>query len=320
MRECLAKGITSFHDAGAPPATLAFYRARAGRGEMPIRLYAMVRGPVSDAGELRAARVVGYGGDRLTVRAVKMYMDGALGSRGAWLLAPYSDRPGTSGENTTPIEDLERTARAAVEADFQVATHAIGDRAVRETLDIYGRALGTRSDGDALRWRVEHAQHVDPADIPRFAALGVVASVQGIHCVSDGPWVDERVGLSRARASAYPWRSLLAAGAVLVNGTDAPVEDVDPLVNFRAAVTRGMEDGGVFFPEQVMTREEALASSTRSAAWAAFEEERKGTLTPGKLADIVVLSHDILTMPDRDLAQARVDLTIVGGEIVYSRE
>jgi len=275
------------------------------------------------------------GDDRLTVGGIKFAIDGALGSRGAWLLEPYTDSPESAGFNTTPLDVLARAARLALETDLQLCIHAIGDRANREVLDLYERAFAefdaaeTRDHADAAgaalrrgaerRWRIEHAQHLHPDDIPRFAQLGVIAAMQGVHCTSDGPWVPDRLGEERARTGAYVWRSLLDAGAVIANGSDAPVEALDPIASFYASVTRSLGDGAFFFPEQRMTRMEALRSYTIDAARAAFEEDIIGSLTPGKLADIVVLSKDILRVPADQIREARVDVTILGGKVVFDR-
>jgi predicted amidohydrolase YtcJ len=186
-------------------------------------------------------------------------------------------------------------------------------------LNIYEAAFRAHPDKRDLRWRIEHAQHVDPADQPRFAQLGVIASMQAIHATSDGPWVPKRIGERRAREGAYVWRNLINAGAVVTNGTDTPVEDIDPIANFYAAVTRRTADGSYFYPEQKMTREEALKSYTLNNAYAAFEEHLKGSLSPGKLADITVLSRDILTVPDDSIPGTRVAYTIIGGQIKYQR-
>lgn len=319
--ECLSKGITSFQDAGSSFELIDVYRRLAAESPLPVRLWVMVRDDVEAMrANLEKARVVDYGGGFLTVRGIKEAIDGALGAHGAWLLEPYSDAPDTSGLNTTPIAEIEEAARLAIEHDYQLCVHAIGDRANRETLDLFERAFEAAGvDGRSLRWRIEHAQHLDPADIPRFAELGVIASMQGVHATSDGPWVPSRIGEDRAREGAYVWRKLLDSGALVTNGTDAPVEDVDPLASFRATVTRQMPDGRAFFPEQAMTRLEALESYTIAPARAAFEESDKGTLTVGKLADVTVLSHDILTVPDDELASAEVVYTIVGGEVRYRR-
>jgi predicted amidohydrolase YtcJ len=244
--------------------------------------------------------------------------DGALGSRGAWLLEPYADSPASTGLATTPIESIRRTAQIAIEHDVQLAIHAIGDRANREVLTAYEDAFrnaGRR--GTDLRWRIEHAQHLHPDDIPRFGRLGVIASMQGVHCTSDAPWVPVRLGARRAEEGAYVWQKLMQSGAVVTNGTDAPVEDVDPIASFYATVTRRTRDGVVFYGAQTMSRLEALESYTLRNAFAAFEEADKGSLAPGKLADVVVLSRDILTVPDEEIRDAKVVMTIIGGKVVY---
>jgi predicted amidohydrolase YtcJ len=252
----------------------------------------------------------------LTVRSIKRLVDGAIGTHGAWLLEPYSDLPASSGHNTTTPESIRKTADLAVKHEFQLCVHAIGDRANRVVLDIFEAATQGRAR-DNLRWRIEHAQHIDPNDIPRFAQLKVIASMQGVHCTSDAPFVVTRLGETRARTGAYVWRSLLDHGAMVVNGTDTPVERISPIECFYASVTRKRITGEVFFPEQRMTRHEALRSYTRDAAYAAFEEDIKGTLEPGKLADIVVLSKDLLTIPDDEILSTQVLYTIVGGRVVH---
>lgn len=316
--ECLSKGITTFEDAGSTFATIDQLLKMAEDGQLRMRLWVMVR---EDNALLKARlpayRIVGLGNDFLTVRAIKRQMDGALGSRGAWLLEPYSDQPSTSGLNTDPVADIEETARIAIENDFQLCIHAIGDRANRETLDLYERTFRAHPDRKNLRWRVEHAQHLSPSDVPRFETLGVVASIQGIHCVSDGSWVPARLGAKRAEEGAYVWRDLIDSGAIVCNGTDVPVEDVDPIANFHASVTRILPDGSAFYPQQKMSRIEALRSYTVNAAYAAFEEELKGSLAVGKLADVTVLTRDILTIPDDEIESAKVAYTIVGGKVVY---
>jgi predicted amidohydrolase YtcJ len=259
------------------------------------------------------------GAPHVRVGGIKRVMDGALGSRGAWLLEPYADSPDSTGLNTTPLIELEETARLALAHDLQLCVHAIGDRANRETLDLFERAFETVQDGPERRWRVEHAQHLHPDDVPRFARLGVIAAMQGVHCTSDGAWVPARIGPQRSHSGAYLWRTLLDSGVVISNGTDCPVEDIDPLRCFQASVTRRLADGSAFYPAQCMTRGEALRSYTLDAARAAFEEQDKGSLAVGKLCDVAVLSLDILTCPDDALDRARVDLTIVGGELLYRR-
>lgn len=317
--EALSKGVTSFTDAGVPFATIDLYRELADTGALPLRLYVMVGGESNEVlqQKLAAYRMVGYGNDFLTVRAIKRLVDGALGSHSAWLLEPYADDPSSTGLVVDSPAVIARTAELAIANGYQLNTHAIGDRANREVLDIYQRALAQVPDGKALRWRIEHAQHLHPDDVPRFAALGLIASMQGVHATSDGPWVAKRLGEDRARERTYVWRSLLDAGAMIVNGTDTPVEDVDPLASFRASVTREVADGTRFYPEQVMTREEALLSCTRNGAWASFEEDIKGTLAPGKLADFVVLDRDILTVSETALRDAKVLKTVLGGKVVW---
>jgi len=316
--ECVSKGITSFQDAGSSLETVELFRELARAHELPLRLWVML-GDSNDAlrGKLAQYRMIGEGGGFLTVRAIKRYMDGALGSHGAWLLAPYADLPSSSGMNTNSVQSIADAALLARTNDFQLCVHAIGDRANRETLDVFEKVLGSAARSKDYRWRIEHAQHLDPADIPRFVSLGAIASMQGVHCTSDGPWVIERLGKERAEAGAYAWKSLLRTGAIVSNGTDTPVEDVDPIACYYASVSRKLKDGTRFFPEQCMSREEALRSYTMSCAFAAFEEKEKGSLTVGKLADIVVLSKDILTIPEDEIPTARVVCTIVGGKIAY---
>jgi predicted amidohydrolase YtcJ len=220
--------------------------------------------------------------------------------------------------NTEPIAVMKETARIAIENGFQVCTHAIGDRANRETLDIYEEAFKQHPDKKDLRWRIEHAQHLSLQDIPRFGQLGVIAAMQSIHCTSDAPWVIKRLGEKRAAEGAYVWRKLMNTGAVICNGTDVPVEDINPMPNFYAAVTRKTKDGSIFYGDQCMTRAEALRSYTVNGAYASFEEDRKGTLSPGKLADITVLSKDIMTIPAEEILNTHALYTIVGGKVLFS--
>jgi predicted amidohydrolase YtcJ len=320
-QEAIENGVTSFHDAGSDFETIDFLKRLEAEGALPVRLYVMVRGESNEtmAERLKDYRMVAEGNDFLTVRSIKHSIDGALGAHGAWLLAPYADMPGSAGLNTTDPAVIERTAQIAIENGFQVNTHAIGDRANREVLDIYERTFAAHPDKSDLRWRIEHAQHLDPADIPRFAELGVIAAMQGVHATSDGPWIDKRLGHERARTGAYVWRDLLDSGAIIANGTDVPVEHISPIVSFHSTVARRLADGSEFFPEQRLTREEALRSYTLANAFAAFEEDIKGSITPGKLADIVVLSKDIMTVPEEEILDAKVDITIIGGEVVYER-
>ncbi len=319
-QECLSKGLTTVHDAGTGWATIELYKRAIDQGKLGVRLYVMLSESsariVAKAAEFK---LIGYGGGHLTVRSIKRLIDGALGAHGAWLLEPYADLPASTGLNTEDIADLKETAKVAIENGFQLCIHAIGDRANRETLNIYEEAFKAHPDAKDLRWRIEHAQHLSPADIPRFGQLGVIAAMQGIHCTSDGPWVLKRLGPKRAEEGAYVWRKLTASGAVVSNGTDAPVEDVDPLPSFYASVTRKMKDGALFYPEQKMTREEALKSYTLNAAFAAFEENIKGSLAPRKLADITIFSRDIMTCPEDEILGAQVAATIVGGKVLYRK-
>ena len=319
-RECLSKGITSVHDAGASFGTIDLYRVLAEQGKLGVRIYAMISEDNSGLKQrLAQYRIIGAGQNHLTVRAIKRVLDGALGAHGAWLLEPYADLPTSTGLNTMPLGELKETALLAIENDFQLCTHAIGDRANRELLDIYEQAFAAQPEKKDLRWRVEHAQHLSPSDIPRFGRLGVIAAMQGIHCTSDGPWVVKKLGEKRAKEGAYVWRSLVNGGAVICNGTDAPVEDVDPIPSFYATVTRKMKDGTAFFPEQRLSREEALRTYTINGAYAAFQENLLGSLKPGKLADISVLSQDIMTVAEEEILTTEVRMTIVGGRVLYQK-
>ncbi len=317
QEEAFSKGITSFHDAGAGWSTVDLWKEMVDEGILKIRIYSMIRAsPESLAEHLGDYRVIGYGDDRLTVRAIKVSIDGALGSHGAWLLEPYDDLPSSAGFNTTPLPDVVETARLAMQHDYQFNVHAIGDRGNRETLDIFEEAYAAAGPGD-YRWRIEHAQHLDPQDVPRFGEIGVIASMQGVHATSDGPWIEQKLGMRRSEEGAYVWRRLLDSGATIMNGTDAPVEDVDPIASYYSTVSRRMANGGTLFPDQRMTRMEALRSYTINAAFGAFEEDLKGTLEVGKLADVTVLSQDILTIAEELIPETAVVATIVGGEIVY---
>ncbi|MFP4082953.1 MAG: amidohydrolase [Candidatus Aminicenantes bacterium] len=319
-QECLAKGITSVHDAGSSFETVDLFKEFVREGKLGVRLYVMIReGNQRLKEKLSEYKIVGMGENHLTVRSIKRLIDGALGAHGAWLLEPYKDLPSSTGLNTTPVEVIEETARIAVENDFQLCTHAIGDRANREVLDIYEQAFRAHPEKKDLRWRIEHAQHLHPQDIPRFGEWGVIASMQGIHCTSDGPWVIKRLGEKRAGEGAYVWKKLMESGAVICNGTDAPVEDVNPIPCFYATVARKMKDGTVFFGDQSLSREEALRSYTLNGAYAAFQENILGSLTPGKLADITVLSKDIMTVPEDEILNTEVLYTIVGGKVLYQK-
>jgi predicted amidohydrolase YtcJ len=320
-REVIGKGITSFQDAGSSFATIDLMKKMIDEGKMNVRLWVMVReGNQAEAPRLAQYRTIDYGQGHLTVRAIKRAIDGALGPRGAWLLAPYSDKPESTGLNTTPVDEIRETAKLAMANGYQLCVHAIGDRANRETLDIFEEAFKANPDKKSLRWRVEHAQHLSAADIPRFGKLGVIASMQGVHCTSDAPYVLARLGRQRAEEGAYVWQKLMKSGAIVSNGTDAPVEDVDPIANYYSTVSRKLKDGTVFFPDQRMSRMEALKSYTINAAYAGFEETTRGSLKPGKYADIVVLSKDILKVPEDEIPTAKVVYTIVGGKVRYQSD
>ena len=320
MDECLAKGVTSLTDAGAPVGMIALYKEAAATGKLRTRLYVMASGLETMRAIGRPE--VGLGGGMLTVRTVKLYADGALGSRGAALLEPYADDADNLGLIRTPSEDMLEAARFALAHGFQVGTHAIGDRANRIVLDVYERALAEHPEAKDPRFRVEHAQILAASDIPRFGRLGVLAAMQGIHCPSDRPWAPRRLGDARVAEGGYVWRKLLDAGARILNGTDAPVEDVSPIQNFHATVTRQDADGrppGGFDPDQRLTRVEALRTMTLDAAYGSFAEKEKGSIEVGKLADLVVLSQDILAVSDDALMKTEVVATIVGGKLLYEK-
>lgn len=317
--ESLRKGITSFHDAGETFELIDLIKEQADSNKLMLRLNVMVGDSYENMqAKLSNYKLIGYANNFLTVRSIKQYIDGALGSRGAWMIEPYTDLPAHSGSNVTPIETLKKISELAIQNGFQMRIHAIGDRGNREVLNIYEEAFSKNPDKKDLRWCIEHAQHVSEADIPRFAELGVIPAMQSVHCTSDATFVPERIGNARAAEGAYVWKKLMSSGARICNGTDAPVEDVDPIKCFYSAVTRKSSDGSEFYPDQKMSRLEALKSYTINGAFASFEESLKGSLSVGKLADIVVLSKNLLTCSDTDILNAEVLYTIVGGKISYS--
>jgi predicted amidohydrolase YtcJ len=324
LKTCLENGITGFHDAGAGPSVIDLYKKNLQSGKMRIRLYVMLDGSNQSllSSYFATGPEIGLGDDFLTIRAIKLYGDGALGSRGAWLLDDYEDMPGEFGHSTTPIAHISEVCKEAVGHGFQVCTHAIGDRANHEVLNVYEEALpGSTDQPNALRFRIEHAQHLHPNDIPRFADLGVIPAMQAIHMSSDRPWAIDRLGEQRIVDGAYVWQDLLQSGARIVNGTDAPVEPIDPVACFFASVTRQTLEGqppGGFEPRQKMTREQALKSYTLDAAFGAFEERIKGSIEVGKYADFTVFSRDIMKVPEEEILQTRVLMTIVNGEVAYS--
>jgi hypothetical protein len=319
--ESLSKGVTTFEDAGSPLPVVDTFKKMADAHELRLRLWVMLR-TSNDilAPALDRYKMTGAGDNHLTIRAIKRQIDGALGSRGAWLLEPYTDKSDSTGLATEDPADIRKTAELAIEHGYQLCVHAIGDRANREVLNLYESVFKEHPDKKNLRWRIEHAQHLSAADIPRFGQLGVIAAMQGVHCTSDAPYVLLRLGSRRAEEGAYVWQKLMKSGAVVGNGTDAPVEDVSPLASFYASVSRKLKDGSRFYPDQRMTRAEALKSYTWNNAYAAFEENVKGSLEPGKLADITVLSRDIMTIPEDEILSTDVVYTIVGGKVMYEQK
>ncbi len=322
-QECVRLGLTGVHDAGVSLGVIRAYKELIAENRLPLRVYAMIRGAGATLDEyLERGPEIDFGGDRLTVRSVKMVMDGALGSRGAALLEPYSDEPGNRGLVLTTPSQLAQVCERALDRGFQVNTHAIGDRGNRLVLDVYEAAfLGRKEYPRDHRFRIEHAQVLSPDDLPRLGRLNVIASMQASHATSDMPWAEARLGRDRA-PGAYAWQALLKSGARLANGSDFPVEAVNPLWGFYASITRqdhaGFPPGG-WFPDQRLSREEALRSFTLDAAYAAFEERDKGSLEPGKLADFVLLSRDIMTIAPAEVLRTEVMRTVVGGQTVWER-
>lgn len=325
LEECARFGLTEVHDMGADLQTIAAYKRLIDRGECPIRVYAAVggAGPTWDFYRSHGPET-GYGGDMLSVRALKLYIDGALGSRGAALVESYTDDPGNRGLTLMSEAELDTLCLQACAAGFQVCTHAIGDRGNHLVLDAYERALKPLGMNESRnrRWRIEHAQVLLPSDIPRFAALAVLPSMQPTHATSDMPWAESRLGAERIEGS-YAWRSVLNTGTIIIGGSDFPVESVNPLWGIYAAMTRsdrtGYPEGG-WRPGQKMTREEAVRCFTRWAAYGAFQESSKGTIAPGKWADLTVLSKDIMQVPAAEILKTDCEMTIVGGKIIYRRD
>jgi predicted amidohydrolase YtcJ len=324
LHACAQNGLTSFHDAGVQGKTIRLLKKLKADGRLTARLYLMLQ---NDPNLLREWFEKGPEIDPdhlLTIRSIKLYCDGALGSRGAWLLEAYADRKDFYGMATTSMDTILKVSREALTHGFQVCTHAIGDRGNREILNIYEKAFkeNPKASRDP-RFRIEHAQHLHPNDIPRFAQLGVIASMQAIHMSSDRPWAIDRLGEKRIKEGAYVWQSLLKSGVRVINGTDAPVEPLNPIPCFYASVTRktlkGEPEGG-YEPDERMTRTQALKSYTLDAAYGAFEEKFKGSIEVGKLADFTVFSKDIMTIPEEEILQTEVLLTIVGGKVIYNKQ
>lgn len=318
LRKAVSQGLTGVHDMGVSRQDLALMRRFADAGQLPLRIDAYADGNDAALDDLCAQGAYRHPGGRLEMQGVKLFMDGALGSRGAALLADYSDDPHNRGLLVTSPEDFETAVRKADGCGLQVATHAIGDRGNRIALDTYARVLGPGSERDH-RWRIEHAQVVALQDIPRFADLGVIASMQPTHATSDMGWAQDRVGPERI-LGAYAWRRMLAAGAHIALGSDFPVEQVDPRLGLYAAVTRqdraGQPPGG-WQPDQRLSAAEALRGFTADAAWAGHDEGQVGRLQPGLRADFVVLDRDPLAVPPAQLAQVQVRSTWVDGRPVY---
>lgn len=318
---CLKQGVTSFQDAGSTFKQLDDFKALAEAGDLDVRLWAMIRHPYDELkGNLNAFPIIGAGKDFFTCRAIKSEVDGALGSFGAWLLRPYHDKPGFEGQNTTSLKEVVEIAKLAKAKDLQLCVHSIGDRANRVVLDMFDAHMPKQGYEEGSRWRIEHAQHLNPDDIGRFKQLGVIASMQAVHCTSDAPFVEKRLGEQRAKEGAYAWRSLLDSGARIANGTDVPVEDISPLDCIYASVTRKRKDNDLeFFTEQKMTRAEAIKSYTLDNAYAAFEEDKKGSLKVGKFADMILLDKDLTKCSDKEILDTKVMMTLVGGEIKFDR-
>ena len=320
-REMRRLGLTLVHDAGTDAQTVEAYKRLVDAGMIKTRLYVMLRGSMSAlTPAFERGPITDYANHRLAVRAIKIVADGALGSRGAALLEPYSDERGTAGLLTATPEEVYTQTLAASKAGFQTAVHAIGDRANRLVMNTFAVVPREVPGSRDLRMRIEHAQILDAAEIPRFAALGVVASMQPTHATSDMPWAPARLGRARIEEGAYVWQKLLASGAVIASGSDFPVEQPNPMPGFYAAITRQDASGhppGGWTAGQRMSRQQALRSFTLDAAYAAHADTFLGSLEEGKLADLVVLSNDIMQVPPADILDTTVRLTVVGGEVVY---
>jgi predicted amidohydrolase YtcJ len=323
FQACLKNGITTFHDAGADSTEIELFNEFKNTNKLDVRLYVMLeafnkrylydwykKGPQLDK--------------HLTIRSIKLHCDGALGSRGAWLLEPYSDQPTSVGMATLPMDTVLKISREGLKYGFQVCSHAIGDRANKEILDRYETAFREHSEKpEDARFRIEHAQHLNPNDIPRFGKLGVIPAMQAIHLSSDRPWAINRLGEQRIQEGAYMWQSLLKSGAKVVNGSDVPVEPINPIASFYASVSRktlrGEPEGG-YEPNEKMTRQQALQAYTITAAYAGFQEKTKGSIEKGKLADFTIFSQDIMNVSEAELLKTEVTQTIVGGKVLYKKK
>ncbi|MCA0383150.1 MAG: amidohydrolase [Bacteroidetes bacterium] len=317
--DCLKKGITSFVDAGSSFEQIRWMKEMAQQNKLQLRHWMMIRdGNASLRANADVFPIINEGNGHLTMNAIKVSLDGALGSYGAWLLESYSDRKNFTGQNTFNMDSLRAIADFAWQKNIQLCVHAIGDKANRETVNIFADQIQKDKSRDH-RWRVEHAQHVHPSEIGRFKEWNIIASMQGIHCTSDAPFVPKRLGEERSRTGAYMWKAFMQAGVLVNNGTDVPVEDADPIPNFFASVTRQLKDGSTFYPEQKMSREEAVYSYTMANAKAQFEEKDKGSIEVGKYADFVMLSNNLLTCSDSAILQTKVLKTIVGGKVLFGK-
>ncbi len=321
---CYRNGITSFHDAGVGQETIDLYKESIKDSTLGIRLYAMISGPNRELTKKWLAKgpEIDTTNYLLTIRSIKLNCDGALGNRGAWLLEEYSDRPGHFGMETLPMDYVQEISEKGLARGFQVCSHAIGDRANKEIMDRYENAFKKSPElAKDSRFRIEHAQHMHPDEIPRFGKLGVIPAMQAVHLSSDRPWAIDRLGEKRIKEGAYMWQSLIKGGAIIVNGTDVPVEPVNPLASFYAAVTRktlaGTPEGG-YEPEEKMTREQALESYTINCAFGAFEENIKGSIKVGKLADFTVFDKDLMIIPENEILETKIAMTIFNGDIVYT--
>ncbi|MCF8341675.1 MAG: amidohydrolase [Chitinophagaceae bacterium] len=316
--ECLKNGITSFVDAGSTFEQVGWMKELAEENKLSIRHWLMVRDGIEGLKKNQSVfPIQQIGNGHLSVKAIKVSLDGALGSYGAWLLDSYSDRKDFVGQNTFSMEELKDIASFAWDKNLQLCVHAIGDKANRETVNIFANQIAKNPSKDH-RWRIEHAQQVNPIEIPRFKQWNIIASMQGIHCTSDAPYVIKRLGEERASTGSYMWRAFMNAGVLINNGTDVPVENIDPFANFYSSVTRKQKDGIPFYPEQKMTREEALYSYTLANAFATFEEKQKGSLEVGKFADLILLSNNIMACEESEISKTKVLMTIVGGKVKYS--
>ena len=320
----VALGWTQVQDAGGSYDDIEIFKKLYASGEIKLRIYKAVYGPGESANRLlKEGPIIGDFQNRLTVRTIKVVSDGALGSRGAALLAPYSDAPDTAGFLRVKTEELRPMLAEALRKGIQVETHAIGDKANRYIIDEYEMALNAvpRAQRKVAkpRWRVEHAQIVNPADIPRFAKLGVIPSMQPSHAIGDLFFAPSRLGLNRLKG-AYAWESFIKSGVVVPGGTDAPVERGEPMIEFYAAVARKDQKGFSakgWHPEEAVTREQALKMFTVWPAYAAFEEKLRGTIETGKLADLTILSADIMTVPELEILKTHCVMTVINGEIVF---